>query len=217
MMSDRKKTEATANIDKFCLKDYFWTLTVQALSNGLPPPKLDFFFNGYRAFCLQAEGSELLLLDFEDLAEPGAQSKRDFDFEIEDDESLASTGSVFMREFPGRPDSIDAAIAAVCQYFDAIGDWHQTVHSVPYDAQKCDRVPKLNATVSVPTIHYDCEQYQIQRRYRDVHAARGASMHCLSRQSDACAEWELLGHLTVNWLRAVDFTLNKVLAKRQLK
>lgn len=208
------------NIEKFCLKDCFWTLTIQATASNLPRPKLDFYFNGFRAFCLQAEGDEFLLLDYEDVIggekkaatnkkeeeEAETESKRGFEFMIEDEESHSASQKVFMRAFPGKPETIDEAIDLVAAFFNKIEEWHQTVHSIPFPGpEKLDRVPRLDATISIPVVHFDCEEFQIKRRYKDVQITKGASMHCLSRQSEKCAQLEKLGGHVVNWLRAVTF------------
>src|SRR6056297_2214748 len=117
--SDATQTQKNglSNVNDCNLTNYFWTHTVAALSSGTPPPCMDFLFDGFRTFRLQAEGDEFLLLDYEDEVSEENESKRGFEFDIEDED--APCGRAFAREFKGERNSIDQVIDQVCTYFDA--------------------------------------------------------------------------------------------------
>jgi len=177
------------------LADYFFRSTVAALANDLPPPKMEFYFNGVRCFVLTADEDEFLLLDFEDVVRDVAQqrSKRKLKQMIEDEESLGVEQFVFADVFSGKYESVRAAIDLVCQFFERTCEWRD-----PSDA--CEK-PFLNAVISRAIIKADSVVYETDRRYCNVEEARGDTMHQLKRQSDRAVALEQIGDVTLSWLR----------------
>lgn len=216
-----RSNKLPSNVAQYGLADYFWTHTVAALSGDMPPPRLDFLFDGFRAFSLLVDDTVLLLVDYEDaLDNETCQSKRGFEFDVDDEDAPGTTKRAFAREFSGSRASVDAAVDQVCTYFDAVEQWHETVHHVPYDAAQHNgaadsdagkkSAPQLTVLLLRAVVRYDCEEYRVERRYRSVYTERGAAKHSLSRQSDRCAELALVGKATLEWLRAVHYTLEKM-------
>lgn len=193
---------AASGSDQSSLTDYFWKITVAALANDLPPPKLDFYFDGFRAFSLQAEEDEFLLLDFEEVAEANCASQRGLSLRLEDDESAASTGHVFGESFVGTRDSIDDAIELVAAFYSQRDVWHRRLHGEHVAAAA--NVPQMfDAVIARARIACDGVTFETDRRYVNVLQQRGKTLHVPVRQSDRAAQLETLGHATLTWLRVL--------------
>ncbi len=210
------------------LRDEFWIFTVAALNKDLPPPRLDFLFNGFKVFSLQADedNGDFLLLDFEDVAEKLCKSKRGFKVRVPDDESPATTGLVFAKVFPGQIDSIDSAIDLVCQIFVEKSSWYQTVYGVPFE--NCAREtlssaaesdsdsepekisstsPALEVVILRAVAHHQGCSYTVDRRYSTVLKDRGEAVFTFMRKSDWVIEMERLGHATLTLMRALNYCI----------
>lgn len=214
-MASAASSPRPSNVSQYGLAACFWTHTVAALSSETPLPRLDFLFDGYRAFSLVADGTELLLVDYEDVLESDSSvSKRGFEFDIDDDEAPGDAKRAFAREFPGVRASVDDAIEQVCAFYDKTEQWYETVHHTAFVKAKDENskrtAPQLTVLLLRAVVRYDCEDYQVERRYRTVYRDRGDAMHSLSRQSDRCAELAQMGCATLDWLRCAHHTLVKV-------
>lgn len=199
-----------SNVSDFPLADYFWTQTVAALSSGLPVPRLDVYFDGYRVFCLQADEQDLLLLDFEDeLVDDDTISKRNFDFDVDDDEAPGESGRVFACELTGARASVDKAIELVCGFFDDKQQWYRTVHHKDYCANDQTQQPKMTVMVSRAIVRYDCTEYKVDRCYRNVYEERSLAKHSLSRQTERGEHLCMVGTTLLNWLRVLMHTVKK--------
>lgn len=210
------------------LREEFWVFTVAALTKDLPPPRLDFLFDGLRLFSLQADedNGDLLLLDFEDAAEKACKSKRGFKVRVPDDDSPATTGLVFAKVFPGQIESIDAAIDLVCQYFTEKSSWYQSVYGVAFeycektkesvdsdaesagDTDAAERILAESSALEVVLMravaHHQGCSYTVDRRYATVLKDRGNSVFTFMRKSDWVIEMEKLGHATLTLMRTLN-------------